>query len=89
MTLKEYLDSSKDNLTRAFTFFGFDYHDSLIKMQENGHTIPTLVTDAYNLAINGTLKGLFITAYAFYSGLKFMPQISINIEITHSTYAES
>ena len=45
--LKEYLDSSKDNLTRAFTFFGFDYHDSLIKMQENGHTIPTLVTDAY------------------------------------------
>ena len=38
-----------------------------------------LVTDAYNLAINGTLKGLFITAYAFYSGLKFMPQISVII----------
>jgi hypothetical protein len=46
--LKEYLDSSKDNLTRAFTLFGNDYHDSLIKMQSNAnHTVRSLVVDAY------------------------------------------
>ena len=38
-----------------------------------------LVTDAYDLAIDGTLKGLYITAYAFSNGIKFIPQISIII----------
>lgn len=44
---KDYL-SADSNITRACTKFGFDYHDSIVKMQENNaHTIPVLVADAY------------------------------------------
>ncbi|MBR5959161.1 MAG: hypothetical protein IKZ99_12425 [Salinivirgaceae bacterium] len=36
------------NITRACTLFGYDYHDSIVRMQEgNTHTIPELVADAY------------------------------------------
>lgn len=46
--LKEYLDQSKDNLMRAFTFFGYDYHDSLVEMQEGStHNVRGLVSEAY------------------------------------------
>ena len=44
---KEYL-SADNNITRACTKFGFDFHDSIVKMQEDSaHTIPLLVADAY------------------------------------------
>lgn len=44
---KEYL-AADTNITRACTQFGYDYHDSIVKMQENNaHTIPALVADAY------------------------------------------
>lgn len=44
---KEYL-ASDNNITRACTKFGFDYHDSIVKMQVNdAHTISVLVADAY------------------------------------------
>ena len=36
------------NITRACTLFGYDFHDSIVRMQEgNTHTIPELVADAY------------------------------------------
>lgn len=47
---KEYLDVKNpyQNITRACTLFGYDYHDSIVRMQDgNTHTIPELVTDAY------------------------------------------
>ena len=47
---KEYLDVKNpyQNITRACTLFGYDYHDSIVRMQEgNTHTIPELVADAY------------------------------------------
>lgn len=44
---KEYL-TADSNIIRACTKFGFDYHDSIVTMQENNaHTILVLVTDAY------------------------------------------
>lgn len=44
---KEYL-SADNNITRACTKFGFDFHDSIVKMQDDKeHTIPLLVADAY------------------------------------------
>ena len=50
--LKEYLEVKPTNITKACTLFGYDYHDSIVMMQEdNGHTIPQLVADAYK---NGT-----------------------------------
>lgn len=46
--LKEYLAIEPVNITRSCALFGYDYHDSIVKMQEGGgHTIPSLVTDAY------------------------------------------
>ena len=45
---KEYLAEQPVNITRACTMFGYDFHDSIISMQENGtKTIPSLVDDAY------------------------------------------
>ena len=47
---KEYLDVKNpyQNITRACTLFGYDFHDSIVRMQDgNTHTIPELVTDAY------------------------------------------
>ena len=47
---KEYLDVKNpyQNITRACTLFGHDYHDSIVRMQDgNTHTIPELVADAY------------------------------------------
>ena len=46
--LKEYLAIQPVNITRSCALFGYDYHDSIVKMQDGGgHTIPSLVADAY------------------------------------------
>ena len=46
--LKEYLAIAPVNITRSCALFGYDYHDSIVKMQDGGvHTIPSLVADAY------------------------------------------
>lgn len=46
--LKEYLAIEPVNITRSCALFGYDYHDSIVKMQDGGtHTIPSLVADAY------------------------------------------
>lgn len=46
--LKEYLEVKPVNITRACVLFGFDYHDSIVRIQENNaHTIPQLIEDAY------------------------------------------
>lgn len=46
--LKEYIEVKPTNITRACTLFGYDYHDSIVRMQDNSkHTIPALVAAAY------------------------------------------
>ena len=46
--LKEYLAIEPVNITRSCALFGYDYHDCIVKMQDGGgHTIPSLVADAY------------------------------------------
>ena len=51
--LKEYFEEKPVNITRACVQFGYDYHDSIVKMQENSeHTIPKLVLKAYNKPFN-------------------------------------
>ena len=46
--LKEYLAIEPVNITRSCALFGYDYHDSIVKMQDGGeHSIPSLVADAY------------------------------------------
>jgi hypothetical protein len=41
---KEYLEVKPTNITKACTLFGYDYYESIVKMQEdNVHTIPVLV----------------------------------------------
>lgn len=44
---KEYLDAKPVNITKACTLFGYDYHDSIVNMQNYGNTIVDLVSDAY------------------------------------------
>ena len=45
---KEYLEVKPTNITKACTLFGYDYYESIVKMQEdNVHTIPVLVAEAY------------------------------------------
>ena len=44
--LKDYLKNDPTNVTRACTKFGFDYHDSIVHMLDNGYKIPSLVTAA-------------------------------------------
>lgn len=46
--LKEYITQQQQNITKACTLFGFDFHDSIVQMQEQAlHTIPQLVADGY------------------------------------------
>ena len=46
--LKEYIIQQQQNITKACTMFGFDYHDSIVEMQEvSSHTIVQLVADGY------------------------------------------
>ena len=44
---KEYLNVPNVNITKACTLFGFDYHDSIIRIQENGRKVMDLVNDGY------------------------------------------
>ncbi len=44
---KEYLDAKPVNITKACSLFGFDYHDSIVNMENYGKTIVDLVSDAY------------------------------------------
>ena len=58
--LKEYLEVKPTNITRACTLFGFDYHDSIVRMLENNnHTIPGLIEAAYkpNTTYDSVMRG--------------------------------
>ena len=85
---KEYLDVKNpyQNITRACTLFGYDYHDSIVRMQDgNTHTIPELVTDAYK---SGTTYDSQVRAgmACFEEAVK--PQISSS-KITYSFVPQS
>ena len=46
--LKEYIIFQQQNITKACTLFGFDFHDSIVQMQTTPeHTIAQLVADGY------------------------------------------
>ena len=46
--LKEYIILQQQNITKACTLLGFDYHDSIVQMQTTPeHTIAQLVADGY------------------------------------------
>lgn len=44
---KELLAVPTSNVNQASTLMGYKYHDSIVQMQNNGHSIAQLVTDAY------------------------------------------
>ena len=56
---KEYLNVPNVNITKACTLFGFDYHDSIIRVQENGRKVMDLVNDAYksNTSYDSVVRG--------------------------------
>lgn len=56
---KEYLNIPNVNITKACTLFGFDYHDSIIRIQENGRKVMDLVNDAYksNTSYDSVVRG--------------------------------
>ena len=56
---KEYLNVPNVNITKACTLFGFDYHDSIIRIQENGRKVMDLVNDAYksNTSYDSVVRG--------------------------------
>lgn len=56
---KEYLNVPNVNITKVCTVFGFDYHDSILRIQENGHKILDLVNDAYksNTSYDSVVRG--------------------------------
>ena len=56
---KEYLTVPNVNITKACTLFGYDYHDSIIRIQENGHKVMDLVNDAYksNTSYDSVVRG--------------------------------
>ena len=46
--LRQRINVPAANITKECVTFGYEYHDSIVKMQENNaHTIPSLVVDAY------------------------------------------
>ena len=46
--LKEYINEQQQNITKACTLFGFDFHDSIVRMQEETKkSISQLVIDGY------------------------------------------
>ena len=56
---KEYLTVPNVNITKACTLFGYDYHDSIIRIQEHGHKVMDLVNDAYksNTSYDSVVRG--------------------------------
>lgn len=74
------------NITRACTLFGYDYHDSIVHMQDgNTHTIPELVTDAYK---SGTTYDSQVRAGMACYEEAVKPQISSS-KITYSFVPQS
>ncbi len=57
--LKEYLNVANVNITKACTLFGYDYHDSIIEIQNNGKKVLDLVNDAYksNTSYDSVVRG--------------------------------
>ena len=46
--LKEYIILQQQNITKACTMFGFDFHDSIVEMQKSpSHSLVQLVADGY------------------------------------------
>ena len=56
---KEYLTVPNVNITKACTLFGYDYHDSIIRIQEHGRKVMDLVNDAYksNTSYDSVVRG--------------------------------
>lgn len=56
---KEYLTVPNVNITKACTLFGYDYHDSIVRIQENGRKVMDLVNDAYksNTTYDSVVRG--------------------------------
>lgn len=56
---KEYLNVPNVNITKACTLFGYDYHDSIVDIQNNGHKVMDLVNDAYksNTTYDSVVRG--------------------------------
>lgn len=46
--LRQRVNTPAANITKECVAFGYEYHDSLVKMQmDSSHTIPSLIIDAY------------------------------------------
>ncbi len=56
---KEYLNVPNANITKACTLFGYHYHNSIVRMQEQGRRITDLVNDAYksNTSYDSVVRG--------------------------------
>lgn len=56
---KEYLNVPNVNITKECTLFGYDYHDSIIEIQNNGKKVADLVNDAYksNTTYDSVVRG--------------------------------
>ena len=56
---KEYLSVPNANITIVCTQFGFDYHDSIVRIQERGQKVMDLVNDAYksNTSYDSVVRG--------------------------------
>lgn len=56
---KEYLNVPNANITKICTLFGYDYHDSIVRMQEQGRKVMDLVNDAYksNTSYDSVVRG--------------------------------
>lgn len=56
---KEYLNVPNANITKVCTQFGFDYHDSIVRIQEQGRKVMDLVNDAYksNTSYDSVVRG--------------------------------
>lgn len=56
---KEYLNVANVNITKACTLFGYDYHDSIVEIQNNGKHLADLVNDAYksNTTYDSVVRG--------------------------------
>lgn len=56
---KEYLNVANVNITKACTLFGYDYHDSIIEIQNYGKKVLDLVNDAYksNTSYDSVVRG--------------------------------
>lgn len=56
---KERLNASGANITKVCTLFGYEYHDSIVRIQEQGVKVIDLVNDAYkrNTTYDSVVRG--------------------------------